>query len=375
MDLSKVNTPAYVIDESVLENNLKIFKSIETATGCRVLLATKAFSMYTVYPLISKYLSGTTNSSYHEAKLSSEEFGKSTHIYAPAFDPDTFKKACKICDTISFNSLSEWHRYRDLIPKTTKIGLRLNPQHVEVSHKMYSPCQPGSRFGVLKKHLQDDDISGVDGVLIHALCGNNEDSLERLIVAIEDQFSDTISKDHIKWVNLGGGHMITRKGYDVDKCCELINRFQDKYNVQIILEPGESVVLNAGVLVCKVLDIVENSMDIAIIDTSAAAHMPDVIEMPYVPELKGASKENRENSHRYRLGGNTCLSGDIIGEYSFDAPLNIGDKLVFEDMAQYTMVKNTTFNGVNLPSIYIYKQDGVLELVKSFGFDDFKRRV
>jgi carboxynorspermidine decarboxylase len=375
MDLSKINTPAYVIDEQLLEKNLKVFKSIQEKTGCRILLATKAFSTYCMYPLISKYLSGTTNSSFHEAKLSSEEFGKDTHIYSPAFDPNTFSDVLKICNTISFNSVSQLNQYKNDIPSTIKIGLRLNPQHVEVSNKMYSPCQPGSRFGVLKDDLEGVDISCLDGVLIHALCGNNEDSLDRLIQSIEDQFSGVISKDHIKWVNLGGGHMITRNGYNVGKCCDLITAFQNKYNIQVVLEPGEAVVLNAGVLVSSVLDIVKNSLDIAILDTSASAHMPDVIEMPYTPDLQGASKESNEKEHVYRLGGNTCLSGDIIGEYSFDSPLTIGDKLVFKDMAQYTMVKNTTFNGVNLPSIYVQKADGSLDCFKLFGFEDFKRRV
>lgn len=374
MSVNKLRTPAYIIDETILEKNLKLFEYIQAKTGCKVLLATKAFSCYSVYPLISSYLSGTTNSSYHEAKLSHDYFGKETHIYSPAYIPDDFEKICEVSTSIAFNSIAQYEKYRSKVPAGKEIGLRLNPEHVEVANKMYSPCQPGSRFGVLKSQLENVDISGIEAVLVHALCGNNEDSLERLILAVENKFADIISREHIKLVNFGGGHMISRPGYNVEKCCQMINDFQEKYNVQVILEPGESIVYQSGVLVATVLDVIHNAMDIAIVDCSASAHMPDVLEMPYTPALIGASAPN-EKPYTYRIGGNTCLSGDIIGEYSFDQPLKIGDRLIFKDMAQYTMVKNTTFNGVNLPSIYIKRKSGEQQCVNWFGYDDFKSRL
>ena len=258
--------------------------------------------------------------------------------------------------------------------KNIQISLRLNPEHNEVKNKMYSPCSPGSRFGVLYDDLVKEELSGISGFHIHALCQNNEDSLQRLMKATEKKFAEYLLKPEIKWINFGGGHMISHSDYNIKMLCELIQTFQEKYAVQVILEPGESVVLNAGSLVATVLDIVHNKMDIAILDTSATAHMPDVLEMPYTPDCEGAFAAN-EKPYTYRLGGNTCLSGDIIGEYSFERPLKRGDQLVFKDMAQYTMVKNTTFNGLKLPSIILKKESGQYKIVKAFHFEDFKNRL
>ena len=372
--LTKLESPRYVVSEEKIQHNLELFKYIKDRTNCKILLATKAYSCFSTYPLIATVLDGTANSSLHECRLSHETFGKQTHIYSPAYCESSFNEITSYANCIVFNSVSQLTKFSKNVPKKTDLGIRLNPEHVEVDNKLYSPCVPGSRFGVLAQDLTLTDCKNISGFHIHALCQNTDESLIRLMDATEQKFKEHLELAHIKWVNFGGGHLIPSKNYNKDRLINTINEFQKKYNVTVILEPGEAVVYNAGVLVAKVLDIVNNKLDIAILNTSATAHMPDVLEMPYSPDIVNGFDKNVKK-YTYRLGGNTCLSGDIIGEYSFETPLQIGDELTFKDMAQYTMVKNTTFNGINLPSIYIQKKDKSLVKLKSFGYNDFKQRL
>lgn len=375
MNFTQLNTPAYILKETELKNNLQKFLDIQTHTGCKIILALKAFATYKTFPLFTSYLSGSTASSLHETKLASEEFGKEIHVYSPAFKIDEIDEILSLCHSITFNSFNQWQRYKQkALNQSRKIscGIRLNPEHIEVDIPLYNPCAPFSRFGVTKKEFNPYLLEGLEGFHIHGLCGQNSDSLERLLNSIEEKFGEYLLQ--MKWINLGGGHMITREDYDTSHLINLITSFQKKYNVQIILEPGEAMVLNTGVLATTVIDILQNDMNIAILDTSPTAHMPDVLEMPYRPELIGAGKPS-EKAHTYRLGGITCLSGDIIGDYSFDTPLQIDDILVFNDMAQYTIVKNTTFNGIKLPSILLQKENGKLETLREFGYEDFKSRL
>lgn len=370
-----LKTPVYVIDEAVLRKNLEVFKSIKDQTNCSVILALKAYSAYATFPLMSQYLDGCTSSSLNEAILGHEEFGKSVHIYSPGYTHNLMEPISKVASHMIFNSHNQLDTFLPIIKSLKpdmKIGLRLNPQHSEVEKSIYNPCAPCSRFGVTLSELDKSKLEGVDGFLVHALCGHGAEALGRLMAAVEEKFSDILH--NVKWVDFGGGHMVTQPHYDRELLVRLINNFQDKYNVQVILEPGEAMVAKAGVLETTVVDILRNDMDIAIVDSSATAHMPDVLEMPYRPDVKGAGKPN-EKAYTYRLGSTTCLSGDVIGDYSFDEPLKIGDRVVFEDMAQYTMVKNTTFNGVDLPNIAIKRESGEIELVKEFGYEDFKRRL
>ena len=368
-------TPAYAIDEAALVKNLEIFKEIQVHCGCKIILALKAFSNFKLFPIINRYLAGSTASSLNEARLAKEEFGKDVHTYAAAFLDHEMADMINYSDVITFNSQQQWQKFKKQVKNSKKnisCGLRLNPEHSEVEIPMYDPCGRYSRFGVTRSELCLDALDGLDGFLIHSLCGKDVDSLERVIHAIESKFSDILHR--VSWVNLGGGHMISRPGYNVKKLCELITGFQNKYGVQVILEPGEGIVLNTGFLITEVVDLFRNEKEIAILNTSASTHMPDVLEMPYRPRLLN-SGEPGKYPYTYRLGGITCLSGDVIGEYSFKTPLELGQRLVFCDMAQYTMVKNTTFNGVNLPSIYTINQQHEVTCVKHFGFSDFKNRL
>jgi len=370
-----LKTPVYVIDESVLRHNLEVFKSIKDQTGCSIILALKAYATYATFPLMRKYLDGCTSSSLNEAILGYEEFGKSVHIYSPGYTKEVMEPISKAASHMIFNSQNQLETFLPQIKalkSDMKIGLRLNPEHSEVEKNIYNPCAPCSRFGVTSSELDKSKLEGIDGFLIHALCGHGADALERLMQAVEDKFSDILHK--VKWVDFGGGHMVTKPNYDRDLLIKIINKFQKKYNVQVILEPGEAMVVKAGVLETTVVDIVKNDMEIAIIDSSATAHMPDVLEMPYRPDITDAAKPN-EKKYTYRIGSTSCLSGDVIGDYSFDEPLKIGDRVIFEDMAQYTMVKNTTFNGIDLPNIAVKRESGEIELVKEFGYEDFKRRL
>lgn len=375
-----IPTPSYVVEEELLIKNLEILKNVIEKTGCKILLAQKCFSMFYTYPLISKYISGTTASGLFEAKLGKEYMEGETHVYSSAFREDEFDEVVEVSDHIVFNSFNQFYKYRDkALQKNKKIGLRINPEcTTQTDHEIYDPCSPFSRMGIIKKEFENKDIKGISGLHFHTLCEQNSDDLVTTIKAVEEKFGEYLYD--LEWLNFGGGHHITRDDYDVELLIKTINYIQEKYKVLVYLEPGEAVALNAGFLVSTVLDIVENGKKIAILDTSAACHMPDVIEMPYTPQIIGA-KTDQSNPYAYRLAGPTCLAGDIIGDYTFEKELNIGDRVIFCDMAIYSMVKNNTFNGINLPKI-AYKScdkqnenDENISIIRSFGYEDFKMRL
>lgn len=373
MEMKQVATPAYIIDEGKLENNLTILKNVIDRTGCKILLAQKCFSMFRVYPLIGQYISGCTASGLFEARLGYEEMKKENHVFSPAYKDGEFNEIVGYCDHIIFNSIAQLQKFRGRC-EGKSIGLRINPEcSTQGEHAIYDPCAPGSRLGVTVDKLSEGVLEGVDGLHFHTLCEQNSDDLETTLNAVEEKFGKYLYG--MKWLNMGGGHHITRTDYDVDRLVRLINHIKEKYGVQVYLEPGEAVALNAGYLKTTVLDIVENhGVTTLILDASAACHMPDVLEMPYRPPLKD-SGEPGEKAYTYRLSSYTCLAGDIIGDYSFDRELKLGDTLYFEDMAIYSMVKNNTFNGIGLPDIVLRKKDGECELVKRFGYEDFKSRL
>lgn len=366
---NQVKTPSYIIDKPSLIRNLEILRQVEKESGAKILLAQKCYSIYQTYPLIGKYISGCTASGLFEARLGYEEMKKENHIFSPAYLDGEFNEIVKICDHISFNSVAQYERFKDRA-RGVSCGIRINPEYSTQEHGIYDPCSEFSRLGAVRSSFKEFP-EGLEGLHFHTLCEQNSDDLAATAKAAEESFGDFLPK--IKWLNMGGGHHITRPDYDIDLLIKTVRHFSDKYGVQVYLEPGEAVALNAGRLAAAVLDIVHNGMDIAILDASAACHMPDVLEMPYRPEIEGAGKPN-EKAYTYRLGGNTCLAGDIIGDYSFDKPLKIGDKLFFKDMAIYSMVKNNTFNGMALPDICIYDGEGI-EVIKSFGYEDFKGRL
>ncbi len=374
--LDKIKTPCYIVDEQLLIKNLEILKHVQDKTGAKILLATKAFSMFSTFNTIGKYLKGVTSSSLFEARLGYEEMQKEVHIYAPAYKEEDFDEIMEYSDHIVFNSFSQINLYKNKIKAFNKkidIGLRVNPEYSEIETAIYNPCAKYSRMGVTIDNFEQnlDFIKDIDGLHFHTMCEQNSDTLKRTLDIFEQKFGKYI-KD-MKWINFGGGHHITREDYDLQTLIDCILYIKDKYNVEVYLEPGEAIALNAGFLVAKVLDIINNDMDIAILDTSATCHMPDVIEMPYTPKIIGALGAN-ELKYTYRLAAPTCLSGDIIGDYSFKNPLQIGDKVIFCDMAIYTMVKNNTFNGINLPSIYL-KTNEDMKLIKEFDYFDFKNRL
>ena len=370
-DVFALPTPYYIVDERLLIRNLEVLKNVADRTDCRILLAQKAFSMFCFYPLIGRYLHGTTASSLFEAKLGYEEMKKENHIFSPAYSENEFAEIASICDHIIFNSFGEWIKFKDRSQRNS-CGIRVNPECSTQDHAIYDPCSPGSRLGVTQKNFRPDLLDGIKGLHFHTLCEQNADALKTTLAAFEKGFGGYLKG--MEWLNLGGGHHITRADYDIDTLTECILRIKDSYHVQVYLEPGEAVALDTGYLVSTVLDIVDNGMQIAILDASAACHMPDVLEMPYRPNIVGADKPGIKK-YTCRLGGPTCLAGDIIGEYSFDEPLKAGDRLVFSDMAIYSMVKNNTFNGINLPSIARVDQAGNVQLVRSFGYEDFKGRL
>lgn len=374
-NIMSLQTPCYVIDEKALVDNLKILRYVEKQTDCNVLLAQKAFSAYHVYPLISEYISGTTSSGIFEAQLAYEEMGnKQIHVYSPAYKDEDFDRLLEICDHIVFNSFSQWKHFRSKALKHSEVefGLRINPEYSEIETDIYNPCFKNSRLGITIGNFEENELEGISGLHFHTMCEQGSDTLERTLKVVEEKFGKYFYK--LKWLNFGGGHHITRPDYDVEKLIQCINYIKNKYDLEVYIEPGEAVALNAGYLVTSVLDIINNNMDIAIVDTSAACHMPDVLEMPYRPLIID-SDEPYVLPFTYRLGAPTCLAGDVIGDYSFEKPLNIGDKLIFTDMSIYSMVKNNTFNGMPLPSIYLLKSNGNTELLKQFGYKDFKRRL
>jgi len=372
-DKSAQKTPYYVVSEPLLRANLRILRAVADAAGCKILLAQKAFSMFSLYPLVSEYLDGTAASGLFEARLGREEFGGEVHTFSAAYNPDEFAEILKISDHVIFNSMGEWERYKNEAVKSgKKLGIRINPELSTQEHAIYDPCSFGSRLGVALVNFPEELPDGISGLHFHTLCEQNSDALIATLAAVEAKFGKHFGK--LEWINFGGGHHITRADYGRDALSECIRDFKSRYGLEVYLEPGEAVALNAGFLVSTVLDIIENGVKNAILDTSAACHMPDVIEMPYRPNIVGAG-EAGEKAHNYRLGGPTCLAGDIIGDYSFDSPLNVGDRLVFCDMAIYSMVKNNTFNGMRLPSIAIADDGGAVRLVREFGYEDFKTRI
>ncbi len=375
LDFNVPPTPCYLIDEQLLIKNLEKLKSVIDKTGCKILLAQKGFSMYKTYPLIAKYLNGTTASSLFEAKLGYTEMGKETHIFAPAYLESEFDEIMNFCGHIVFNSFNQWNKYKAVVTKSSKpikCGIRVNPEYSQISPDIYNPCCENSRLGVTLAGFREKDLDGISGLHFHTMCEQNSDVLWQTVQVFDEKFGKYLHK--MEWVNFGGGHHITRSDYDIQTLINSINFIKSKYNVEVYLEPGEAIALNTGYLIATVLDIVENGMRIAILDASAACHMPDVLEMPYRPHIIGAGKPG-EKEYQYKLAGNTCLAGDIIGDYSFDTPLNPGSRLVFCDMAHYTMVKNNTFNGINLPSIVLYEKEGTYNIVRQFGYDDFKSRL
>jgi carboxynorspermidine decarboxylase len=372
-DIYSLKSPYYIVDEAKLIQNLEILKRVTTSTGCKILLAQKAFSMFSLYPIISEYLQGTTASGLYEAKLGYEEMGGENHIYSPAYQEDEFKEITEICDHIVFNSFKQWDKFGDMAIKAgCHCGMRINPECSTQQYEMYDPCASDSRLGIPRSGFIGDLPKGISGLHFHTLCEQNVDALVTTLAAVEQKFGEYLN--HICWLNFGGGHHITREDYDIDTLISEINRIQDTYGLTVYLEPGEAVVLNAGYLVSTVQEILEYDKKIAILDTSAACHMPDVLEMPYRPPVLGGGMPF-EKKYTYRFGGPTCLAGDIIGDYSFDTPLKVGDRIVFGDMAHYTMVKNNTFNGMKLPSIAIAEKDGGIRVVKSFDYNDFKNRL
>ncbi len=375
IDVKALPTPCYIVDERLLIKNLETLNKVQERTGCNILLALKGFSMFSVFPTVGKYLKGITSSSLFEARLGYERMGKEVHIYAPAYIDEELDDIIRYCDHIVFNSFDQWKRFKDKVKgadKKIECGIRVNPEYSEIETPIYNPCYKYSRLGVTLPNFKPDELDGIDGLHFHTMCEQNSDTLERTIKVVDEKFGEYIKK--MKWINLGGGHHITRPDYDIETLVKSIMFFKDKYGVDVYLEPGEAIALNTGYLVAKVLDIVNNGMNIAILDTSAACHMPDVIEMPYRPNIIGAGKPE-EYPHTYRFGGLTCLAGDIIGDYSFKEPLKPGDRLVFCDMAHYTMVKNNTFNGVNLPSIALYTEKEGIKIIKRFGYEDFEGRL
>lgn len=380
MKRDELHTPCYVIQEAKIRENLEILRGICEDTGCRILLAQKAFSMYSLYPLIGEYLDGATASGLYEARLGYEEMGKENHIFSPAYREDEMDEILTYCDHIIFNSPAQLRKYGEKVRRTGRsMGLRINPEcSTQEGHAIYDPCAPFSRLGTTEEKFRsgmtEENIASLDGLHFHTLCEQNADDLAKTLDAVEERFGDVLHR--MKWLNFGGGHHITRADYDRELLKECILRMKEKYGLEIYLEPGEAVALNAGLLITEVLEIAENGMEIAVLDTSAACHMPDVLEMPYRPPLKNAGEPgDPRKPYVYRLAGPTCLAGDVIGDYSFEDPLQRGSRLEFQDMAIYTMVKNNTFNGMKLPDIVLEKPDGTCVTVRSFGYEDFKSRL
>ena len=395
MELKEITTPSYVINEKKLRENLELLSDVQEKSGCRILLAQKAFSAFSEYPLIGRYLAGATASGLYEARLSNEEMRKENHIFSPAYRESEIEEIASICDHVIFNSFSQLAKYADTVKGiqekrgiTDGIGLRINPEFSTQDEPIYDPCAPGSRLGITIENFRKGvkeysrEFSLVSGLHFHTLCEQGFEPLRKTFDAVEDKFGEYLALPQIKWINMGGGHHITKPDYDREGLIELIQRIKCTYskpcngyvNIDVYLEPGEAVALNAGYLVTEVMDIVENDMKILVLDASAACHMPDVLEMPYRPPLRDSGLAGEKN-YTYRLSSCTCLAGDVIGDYSFDEEIHVGDRLVFEDMAIYSMVKNNTFNGIGLPSIYAMDESGECRPVKEFGYEDFKMRL
>lgn len=386
-DPYRVPSPCFVVDEVSVENNLKTLNYVQEQSGAKVLAALKAFSMWSLAPLVNKYLSGTCSSGLNEARLGAEEYGGEVHVFSAAYTESDLKEILPIADHVVFNSFGQWQRFKPLVQKTQQqregkpeVGLRINPEHSEGTVAIYDPCAPCSRLGIpyaefKKAQAEQGDayLEGVSGLHFHTLCEQGYEPLARTLVAVEETFGHIIPQ--MQWVNFGGGHHISAEGYNVEGLIKRIKRFKQDHDVDVYLEPGEAIAIHTGVLVTEVLDITHNVMNLAILDTSATCHMPDTLEMPYRPDVLNAAEPN-VLPHTYRVGGMTCLAGDVINDYSFANPLKVGDRMVFDDMSHYTMVKTTTFNGINLPSIAIWNSEtDALKVVKQFGYEDFKGRL
>lgn len=370
-----LKTPCYVCEEELLEKNLKLLDYVQKKSGAKIILALKGFAMWSTFDLVSKYLQGCTASGLHEALLAKEYFNGEIHTYSPAFKDKDIKEIAQISNHIVFNSPNQLLKYKDIVKKinpTISISMRINPEVSSSPKDIYNPCGLYSRLGTTLANFDEIILDSIDGLNFHALCEQNVDALEKVLTSFEKNFSKYFK--NLKYINFGGGHHITKKGYDVEKLIYIIKEFKNRYDVDVYLEPGEAVGWECGVLVSSVLDIFKNGMNVAILDTSAEAHMPDTLAMPYRADIVG-SGEAFEKKYTYRLGGNTCLAGDIMGDYSFDKSLNIGDKIIFKDQIHYTFVKSTTFNGIKLPSLAILRKNGDLEIVKEFGYEDYKNRL
>jgi len=368
-------SPCWILDEELLIENLKLLAYIKKHSHAKILLALKGYALWKSFNLVSEYLDGCCASGLNEAKLAYETFGKELHTYSPAFKKEELEEIAAISNHIVFNSPEQFKKFSKVVKESNSsisLGLRVNPEFSLSPKEIYNPCALYSRLGTTLNNFDETILDECEGLHFHALCEQGADALESVLKNFEEKFGKYIYK--MRWINFGGGHHITRKGYDVEKLISLIKKFKDKYNVEVYLEPGEAVGWETGVLVATVLDIVDNGMKIVILDISAEAHMPDTIIMPYRAEVRGAGSAG-EKANTYRLAGNTCLAGDIMGDYSFDVPLEVGDIVIFEDQMHYTMVKATTFNGINLPSIAIKRRDADIEVVRNFGYNDFKNRL
>jgi len=378
-DTGRVPSPCFVVDEVAVENNLKILADVQARSGAKVLIALKAFSMFSLAPLISKYLSGTCSSGLLEGRLAKDEYDGEVHVYSAAFPENDMREILTFADHVVFNSLTQWQRFQPIITAAKAarpnldFGLRINPEHSEGAVPLYDPCSTGSRLGVPVSQILDTDLSMFNGLHFHTLCEQGFEPLDRTLAKLEAVLGDKLSQ--FDWINFGGGHHISHPDYDVEALIKRVKAFSEKYNVQVYLEPGEAIAIHTGILVSEVLDTMTNGSDIAILDCSATCHMPDTLEMPYRAHIFG-SGEAGQLSHTYRLGGLSCLAGDVMGDYSFDHALKVGERLVFDDMSHYTMVKTTTFNGVRLPAIAIWNsQTDELRVVREFGFEDFRNRL
>ena len=377
-DTARVPSPCFVVDRVAIEENLRVLDQVQRASGAKILLALKAFAMWTLAPLVARFLTGTCASGLDEARLGREEFGGEVHTFSAAYGERDLAAILELSDHVVFNSFAQWERFQPLVREAhrrrpqLRFGLRVNPEHSEGKNPLYDPCSPFSRLGIPRSQFHGN-LDGISGLHFHTLCEDDFEPLARTVAAFEHGFGEFL--DGMQWINFGGGHHITRGGYDVDGLVRLIGEFQKRHGVQVYLEPGEAVALDAGVFVTEVLDLTHNGMPLAILDASATCHMPDVIEGPYRPRVIDAGEPHR-HPYRYRLGGQSCLAGDVIGDYSFPRPLRVGDRLVFEDMAIYSMVKTTTFNGMRLPTIALWDSGtDALRIVRQFGYEDFKCRL
>lgn len=377
IDISRIPSPCYVLDEHLFRNNLSLIKSVKERAGVDIIMAFKAFSMWSAFPIVREYIPHSTASSIHEARLAWEEMGSLAHTYSPAYTEKDFPTILKYSSHITFNSFSQFERFLPAVKdfeRKVSLGIRINPEYSEVDTDLYNPCAPGSRMGVIADQMPDSLPPEIEGIHFHSLCESTSFNLEKTLEAIEQKFGSYLKQ--VQWFNMGGGHLMTRKGYDVEHLIELLKRFKAKWNLEIILEPGSAFAWETGVLVSEVVDLVENhGIHTAILDVSFTGHMPDCLEMPYKPHIRGAHHEPVKGLPTYRMGGNSCLSGDFIGYWSFDQPLQVGDKIVFEDMIHYTMVKTTMFNGVPHPAIGIWNDDSGLKVVREFGYEDYKNRM